>query len=200
MASFIEQTRRAQIVASAIDVIAEHGYASASMGRIARHAGISRSLINYHFAGREDLFGQLVIDVFTRGAGFMMPRVEVAQSPPERLAAYITSNLDFIDQRRCDIIALVRVLAAADMAQGLPGIGPDEADQGLEPLRHMLREGQRSGDFTDFDVHQMASAIRNVIDGVSTQLAAEPELDLGPVTHEITTLFHRATRTDGESR
>lgn len=200
MASFIEHTRRAQIVASAIDVIAEHGYANASMDRIARHAGISRSLINYHFAGREDLLGQLVIDVFTKGADFMLPRVEVAQSPPEQLAAYITSNLDFIDQHRRDIIALVRVLAAADLAEGLPGIGPDDADQGLQPLRHMLREGQASGDFADFDPHQMAVAIRNVIDGVSAQLAANPDLDLGPVTREITTLFDRATRTDGELR
>jgi AcrR family transcriptional regulator len=196
--SFIEEARRAQIVASAIEVIAEHGYAHATMDRIARHAAISRSLINYHFAGRDDLIGQLVLDVFGRGAEHMVPRVEAAQSRPDKLIAYITCNLEFIAGNRRDIIALVRVAATVDTAEGLPGIDPDAADQGLEYLRQILRDGQADGDFADFDVHQMGVAIRNVIDGVSTQLAANPELDLTAVTHEITTLFHRATRATGE--
>jgi AcrR family transcriptional regulator len=196
--SFIEEARRAQIVASAIEVIAEHGYAKATMDWIARHAGISRSLINYHFAGREDLIGQLVVDVIGRGAAYMVPRIEAAQCPPDKLTAYITSNLEYMAGHRRDIIALVRVAAAVDTGGGLPGIDPDTADQGLEYLRQILRGGQAAGEFADFDVHQMAVALRNVIDGVSTQLAADPELDLTAVTHEITTLFHRATRATGE--
>lgn len=196
--SFIEEARRAQIVTSAIEVIAEHGYAAATMDRIARHAGISRSLINYHFAGRNDLIGQLVLDVFGRGAVFMVPAVEAAQSPRDKLNAYITSNLEFIAGHRRDIIALVRVAAAVDTAEGLPGTDPDAAEQGLEYLRQILRDGQGAGEFTDFDVHQMAVSIRNVIDGVSTQLASDPDLDLVEVTREITALFHRATRAAGE--
>lgn len=196
--SFIEEARRAQIVASAIEVIAEHGYAPATMDRIARHAGISRSLINYHFAGRDDLIGQLVLDVFGRGAAVMVPLVEAAQSPRDKLTAYITGNLEFIAENRTAIVALVRVVAAVDTAEGLPGIGPDAADQGLEYLRQILRDGQAAGEFADFDVHQMAVSIRNVIDGVSTQLAADRDLDLAALTHEITTLFHRATRAHGE--
>ncbi|MEV7908062.1 TetR family transcriptional regulator, partial [Streptomyces anulatus] len=46
--SFIERARRAQIIASAIEVIAEHGFANASLARIAKHAGISKGVISYH--------------------------------------------------------------------------------------------------------------------------------------------------------
>lgn len=195
--SFIEEARRAQIVASAIEVIAEHGYAAATMDRIARHAGISRSLINYHFAGRDDLIGQLVLGVFGRGAAVMVPAVEAARSPRDKLTAYITSNLKFIAENRAAIVALVRVLAAADTAEGLPGLDPDAPDQGLAYLRQILRDGQAAGEFADFDAQQMAVSIRNVIDGVSTQLAADRSLDMAAVSHEIITLFHRATHATG---
>ncbi len=185
-------------MACAIEVIAEHGYTAATMDRIARQAGISRSLINYHFAGRDDLIGQLVRDVVGRGAEFMVPRVEAARSPRDKLTAYIAGNLEFIAGHRRDIIALVRVAAAVDTAGGPPGFDADAADQGLEYLRRILRDGQDAGEFADFDVHQMAVAVRNVIDGVSTQLATNPDLDLTTATREITTLFHRATRATGE--
>jgi AcrR family transcriptional regulator len=63
--SFIEQARRRQIVQAAIDVIAERGYAGASLEQIALKAGISRGLISYHFAGRDDLIAAVVASIFT---------------------------------------------------------------------------------------------------------------------------------------
>lgn len=63
--SFIEDARRAQIVQSALEVIAERGYARATMGRIAQRAGNSRRLVNHHFAGRADLIGQLIAEIVT---------------------------------------------------------------------------------------------------------------------------------------
>jgi AcrR family transcriptional regulator len=54
--TFTESARRAQIVAAAIDVIADGGYASASFAAIARRAGLSSTgLISYHFASKEIL-------------------------------------------------------------------------------------------------------------------------------------------------
>ncbi|MBV9802070.1 MAG: TetR family transcriptional regulator, partial [Solirubrobacterales bacterium] len=58
--TFIEQARRAQIVGVAIDTIAELGYAQASLARIAERAGISKGVIAYHFAGKEDLIAEVV--------------------------------------------------------------------------------------------------------------------------------------------
>ena len=57
--TFIETARRAQIVAAAIDTIAEVGYARASLVRIASRIGISRGLISYHFAGKDELIKEV---------------------------------------------------------------------------------------------------------------------------------------------
>ena len=53
--TFIETARRAQIVAAAIDTIADVGYAQASFARIAERLGISRGLISYHFTGKDEI-------------------------------------------------------------------------------------------------------------------------------------------------
>ena len=59
--TFIETARRAQIAAAAIDTIAEVGLC----GGVPRShrlsaSGISRGLIGYHFAGKDDLIKQVV--------------------------------------------------------------------------------------------------------------------------------------------
>jgi AcrR family transcriptional regulator len=53
--TFIETARRAQIMAAAIDTIAELGYGQASLARIAQRAGTSKGVICYHFVGNDDL-------------------------------------------------------------------------------------------------------------------------------------------------
>ena len=53
--TFTETARRAQIVTAAIDTIAELGYGRASLARIAETAGTSKSVILYHFSGKDDL-------------------------------------------------------------------------------------------------------------------------------------------------
>ncbi len=58
---FTETARRAQIVAAAIDTIAELGYGQASMARIAERVGITKGVIAYHFDGKEELIREIVI-------------------------------------------------------------------------------------------------------------------------------------------
>ena len=91
--TFIETARRAQIVAAAIDTIADVGYAQASFARIAERLGISRGLISYHFAGKDDLIKQVVHEVVQQGIAYMRPRIVARSTGPTMLRAYIESNL-----------------------------------------------------------------------------------------------------------
>lgn len=56
----METARRAQIMAAAIDTIAAAGFAGASFAHIAGKLGISRGLISYHFAGKDDLVKEVI--------------------------------------------------------------------------------------------------------------------------------------------
>jgi AcrR family transcriptional regulator len=190
--TFIEEARRRQIVDAAIEVIAEWGYAQASLERIALRAGISRGLISYHFAGRDDLMAAVVARACEDGAAFMRPRIEAATTPAETLRAYVQSNLEYMRDHREQLLALLAVRRAgdaADLRRSRAGV-----EQALGPLEGILRWGQREGVFRDFDARVMAITIRNVIDGIPHHMDADPDLDLDTCAREICTTLSIATR------
>jgi TetR/AcrR family transcriptional regulator, fatty acid metabolism regulator protein len=85
--TFTETARRAQIVAAAIDTIAELGYGQASLARIAETAGTSKGVILYHFGGKDELIRELVAELVARGVAYMSPRVEAEPTGPGKLRA-----------------------------------------------------------------------------------------------------------------
>lgn len=193
-ASFIEEARRAQIVAAAVETIAEVGYARASMARIASRAGISRGLISYHFAGKAELINQVFTTVYTDGATFMGPRIDAETTPTGRLRAYITSNLEYMRAHPERMVAVVEILTGGGLAD-LSGLDPAETDRHLlGPLEELFRDGQARGEFRDFDPTVMARIVRGAIDAVPPLLSIDPDLDLDRYIREIVTAIDFATR------
>ncbi|WP_027346807.1 TetR/AcrR family transcriptional regulator [Hamadaea tsunoensis] len=190
--------RRAQIVESAIECIAELGYAKASFAQIAQRAGISSTrLISYHFAGKEDLIKAVLQEALRAAAAYMRPRLQAQTSPSATLAAYITSNLEFIQDHPAHIRAVVEIAAHARPETGPPMIGPADPASPIALLERMFRQGQEAGEFRAFDPHVMAVTLRAAIDTAVHEQAARPGLDLTAYAHELVTLFDLATRKDG---
>ena len=191
--TFIETARRAQIVASAIDTIAESGYAQASFARIAERAGISRGLISYHFAGKDDLIKQVVHDVVEQGVAYMRPRIIAESTGPAMLRAYIASNLAFMREHREDMIAILEITRSAD-GRRIFQDDPHVIDA-VRALEHLLSGFQAAGQLRPgFDPHLIAIAIRAAIDAVPSRLALDPEFDIDNYASEIATVFDLATR------
>jgi TetR/AcrR family transcriptional regulator, fatty acid metabolism regulator protein len=191
--TFIETARRAQIVAAAIDTIAEVGYARASFARIAQRLGISRGLISYHFAGKDDLIKQVVHEVVQQGIAYMRPRIVAHTTGPTMLRAYIESNLAYMGEHRKDLIAIVEIARAPDGRRIF--YGDSDVDDAVRALEHLLAGFQKAGEFRpDFDPRVMAATIRAVIDAVPSRLVLNPELDIDSYAKEIATTFDLATR------
>ncbi len=193
--SFIEEARRTQIVGSAIDTIAELGYGQASLTRIAERAGISKGVIGYHFAGKDDLIREVVAEVLERGREYMEPRIRAASSGPEMLRAYIESNLAFMGEYRNQVIAIAEIARNARRADGEPSVDPAALEGAVKSFTQLLASFQEKGVFrTDFDPLVIATAIRAAIDAVPRRLANDPRLDLEHFGHELANLFDLATR------
>lgn len=192
--SFIEEARRAQIVTAAVETIAEVGYQRASMGRIGARAGISRGLISYHFAGKSELISQVITTIYGDAAAFMTPMIDAETTPAGQLRAYIGSNLEYIRAYPARMVAIVEILTSGGLAD-LPDADPAEFDrQMLLPLEQLFSEGQKTGEFRDFDVTVMARIVRSAIDLVPTALSRDPDLDIDRYLREITTAIDHATR------
>ena len=191
--TFIETARRAQIVAAAIDTIAAAGYAQASFARIAERAGISRGLISYHFAGKDDLIKQVVHDVVEQGVAYTRPRIIAESTGPAMLRVYIASNLAFMREHRKDMIAILEITRSAD-GRRIFQDDPHVIDA-VRALEHLLSGLQTAGQLRPgFDPYLIAIAIRAAIDAVPSRLALDPEFDIDNYAGEIATIFDLATR------
>jgi AcrR family transcriptional regulator len=194
--TFIENARRRQIVGAAIDTIAEVGFAQASLARIAGRIGVSKGVISYHFAGKDDLIKQVVIDVVEAGRAYILPRVFAESTGPAMLRAYIESNLAFMRQHRNYMVAVVEILRngalTSDGGRRVDGRDVDVATHLLEEqLAHLQAEGQLR---SDFDPGVMAVAIRATIDVVPHRLVRDPDFDIENYSREIAAIFDLATR------
>lgn len=195
--TFTEQGRRAQIVASAIETIAEVGYGQASFARIAERAGLSSTrLISYHFDGKAELIEQVVAEVYTAAGAFMAPLVAAAKTPAETLAAYLRSNVEFMRTHPHHVVAISEILHNHRGADGhLRYFGETGGEDAvLEPVHAVLRAGQESGEFREFSVPHLAWVLRAAIDDIGFRFAADPGLDLGRCADELIDLFTAATR------
>jgi AcrR family transcriptional regulator len=193
--TFTVTARRAQMVQAAIDTIAEVGYTRASLDRIGARIGISKGLIGYHFAGKEELIRQVVDDVIAEGIAYMEPLILAQATGSGRLRAYIESNLAFVRENRNAMVAIVDI-ARNDLTDGRRHYyGHSEVDQAVRKLAELLAASQATGELRAyFDPEAMAIAIRAAIDAVSPRLVVDPDFDVDEYAKEIANTFDLATR------
>jgi TetR/AcrR family fatty acid metabolism transcriptional regulator len=193
--TFIETARRAQIVAAAIDTIAEVGYGQASLTRIAETAGTSKGVIIYHFGSRDELVRELVAELSAKGRAYLGPRLEAEPTGAGMLRTYIESNLSFVRENRNHVMAVVEIALNARAADGSPLYDFSIRDAGVAALRQILVHFQGTGEFrADFDPDVVAMAIRAALDAVPARLARNPDLDIGRYGRELADLFQAATK------
>ncbi len=188
-----QQSRRQDIIAAAVRVINRSSYAAASVQKIAEEARTSKSTVLYHFKSKAAIERAVIGSIFEEGAAFMTPFILRANNYREKLAAYLTSNLQFIAGHVADIAALHEISRNISPAsfENSSSFMQDEAP--IVWLRNMLTEGQRMGEFGVFDPLVMSAGIRLVIDGSSRYILTHPLLDVAHYTAEIVRLFDVAT-------
>ena len=196
--TFTEAARRAQIIEAAIDTIAEVGFGRASLARIGEQIGISKGLIGYHFAGKDDLIEQVVVEVIEQGKAYMRPRIIDAMSTGSGfLRAYIESNLAYMKEQRNSMVAIVEIERSGLTADGQERFHghADAIDEAVQVLAQHLARYQAAGDLRpDFDPNVMAVTIRAAIGAVLHRYARDPNLEIQHYATEIANLFELATR------
>ena len=186
--TFTESARRAQIVAAAIAVIAEHGYAATSFTRIAKQAGLSSTgMISYHFANKDDLIGEVLTEATRVAYGFIFPRMAAATGHRAKLRARLESNMELVRAHPGHVRALMEIARNAPTT-------PDFVDERFGLFTGHLRAGQDAGEFGPFNADAMAVAIIGAIDAMVIGLVFHPEVDAAEFGRELADTFDRATR------
>ncbi|MBE1531035.1 TetR/AcrR family transcriptional regulator [Actinomadura algeriensis] len=175
--SFIERARRAQIVEAAALVVAEAGYANTSLSRIAEKADISKSVISYHFSGKDELLRSMVTEFFERGWARMEERISAEPTAAGQVRAWIGAQLDYFDAHRTEFLAMSEIVANHRGDDGAPAYAGEMAEE-VDGLAEILARGQRDGEFRAFDPRGVANIILRCADGVLGSWATGDGVDL----------------------
>ena len=194
-ASFIEAARRQQIVEAAIATVNDLGYHGASLAQIAARAGISKSIISYHFDGKEDLLLAVVNHVFERAGEQIEAAVGRESTPSDKLVAYARTYLNFIADNRTQMIAAMEVAVSHRDANGVP-LYLTESEEDTALLRAVVEAGQRSGEFrADLDPVVVVTTIVHALDGALTRTQMHPDTDLATWVDQLVPMLLAALGT-----
>lgn len=175
--TFLEEARRAQIVAAAAATVAEVGYARASLARIAERAGISKSVISYHFDGKDDLLAQVAGEFFERAWEVMAPRIAASESAAGKVAAWITAELEYFAAHRERFLAMSEVVMNHRAPDGSRLFAGDEAEE-VAGMAAILSDGQATGELRAFDVDEVAMIVVRCIEGIVGPWVVDERVDL----------------------
>ncbi|MEU5021690.1 TetR family transcriptional regulator [Streptomyces angustmyceticus] len=193
--TFTEEARRAQIVRAAIDTVAEHGYPHTSFSKIAQQAGLSSTgMISYYFAGKAELFDEVVATVLRAAEEFVGPRLQREQTYRAKLRVYIESNLAFMAEYPGHTLALAEIVLGTRDRDNVPVGAVNQATASLDVLVDCLDKGLAAGEFADLEPRVMAVAIRGAIDNTLRHHMLTPDVDLEAYGRQLADIFDRATR------
>lgn len=194
--SVIEDVRRAQIIDSAVEVFADVGYQQASLARIAQRAGISKGVISYHFAGKEDLMASLVDYVYASITGHVAPQVLSESTAQGRIAIRIRAVAEYARQHPSQLRALSEVLDNLRDDDGKIRYGHRFNEPLYEGLEAEFEAGQAAGELRTFDGRVMAVTIQAAIDAMIDYWNSYPDYAIEDYADNLVDVFAAAISVD----
>jgi len=195
--TFTQLKRRDQLVDCMIDAIAELGFARASVAEVAHRAGVSKGVVTYHFAAKDDLIRAVIADVLASMREYLEPRIlaaDPARFPERFVAPYITGWIGYYRTHAREVLALVRIYNGFRDESGPPNVAVNERADEVARVAQVLERGQARGGLGAFDTRVMASVMKAALDDLLIQFANDPGLDLEAYGAELVSTFERATR------
>lgn len=167
---------RGELLAAAEELIADRGYAAASLDRIARTAGVSKGALYHHFESKDDLLLAL-LEVRFQERIDAAARVEpqAGEAVPARLVEEIPFD------RRWNLLYLEFVIRAAR-----DKVFRRELRKRLERLRHtsaqvIERYLEREGITPELDSERLALVVAALGNGLAIEALTDPKLSTDPI-------------------
>jgi TetR/AcrR family transcriptional repressor of bet genes len=168
--------RKRQLIEATIDVLAERGYSSLTIGDVARKAGLSMGIVNFHFKSKDVLLAETLRHLAAQYRRNWMAAVEEA-GPDPAARLYAMTAADFATEICTSRILQAWVSFWAE-AQSRPGYdamyGEDEKEY-LDTLTAMCRELISFGGYEAQGLERRHARVINALtDGLWIALAHTP--------------------------
>ncbi len=181
------RSARDRILDAAIERIASDGIDEVRIARIAMDAGISTSLVHYHFSTREALLAEALEHSYELAGSSRIGDVEDPDlSSIERLADVIDGSLPYPGMLERDWILWVELWLRAARSPELRVTSARLYERMHAWLRDEIAAGIAKGDFAAVDPDELADRALAMIDGFGIRaLVGDPEVSLGRAREQI---------------
>jgi TetR/AcrR family transcriptional regulator len=112
---------RTRILAAACDEFGAHGFAAATVDRIARRARVNKAMIYYHFPNKRALYTCIIRNVFAPITDRVRDAMHDSEPPAQKLDSLIDALVRSVDQSSHFLPIFLR-----EIADGGAHLGPEE--------------------------------------------------------------------------
>lgn len=177
-------TKREEILAAALEIIARTGYRGASVKAIGEATGLSPAGVLHHFDTKERLFVEVLRARDKRDEARLRARREAGTDespirPLNHFAALMRSNTEVPG-----LVELYCALAveAADPTHEAHDFFAERRVAGLKTLAGAVRNMQEAGRLTTrIDAESLATALHALADGLQLLWLVDPDVDMADV-------------------
>ena len=145
-----------KIVAAARAVFAENGYSGTHVDEIAKRAGVNKATLYYQIGDKDTLYANVIHQVIGNIAQMVAQAVANANSPEEKLAAYINTLAEAVDKN--PEIPPIMMREVASGGANLPRVVVEDIASIIVVVAGILEEGKKKGVFAEtapFLIHMM---------------------------------------------
>jgi len=167
--TFTEEARRAQLVDVTIELVADRGYAAASLGRIAESAGITKAGVLYHFPSRQALVEAAYQHVLAAVVATVGTAVGAA-GPADGVSAYVRSMVGHLRERPRHVRMLIEAMTS---------VAPlTDSKARWSAVADLLASARAARGLTEpVDLRSAALLIGGGIDAIVAESLADPAYD-----------------------
>lgn len=166
------EAKRAELLKAAISVIAQEGYAGASLRKVAKHAGCTTGAVTYYFANKEEMITAVAESLFDE----FHTLLEAGQERID-IKAILTLWLDWTKAEDSDSwLVLFQLLVHARHEPAFANVLQQRYAQFRQMFTSMLERGQSQGKIrSDIPADLLADQLSAISDGWMMMFPIEPE-------------------------
>ena len=183
----VTEQRREQMLAAALEVIVERGYAETRIADVAERAGTSPALVIYYFKTRDQLLTEALGYSEDLWYATGTKRLESIQTAAGQLTEMIEMTLlpDTDPAPRGEWLLWLDLWALSPRNSGVAAVRRKFDERWRQTIKAIVLAGQEAGEFTPTDADEFAVTLSALLDGMAVQIALE-DPDVPPSrAHEL---------------
>jgi AcrR family transcriptional regulator len=160
------QERAEHLMRIAVDLFAEKGYAAVTIQDITAHAGVTHSLVYYHFKNKEELFTRAVIYLIDNNIRSFQRNLSRHSHPVDLLEDWFDYNIQHAEVLK----KMVKIMFDSSMSDKQSPHASNVIKHFYDEEKNILSEniakGISMGIFQNLDPIKIAAFISTHIDGI----------------------------------